>query len=267
MGIEQHIQQIMKEQAALRKELDELARRVVLAPFNAGATKELTISGGAIAATRPHMTVLPESGTADNLDSITNFADGKFIVVSTAQDGDIITVRDILNTGGNGNIDLRGTGNNRALSTPHDSLFLYYKESTGHWEQVGPELVTGDWTPAVAFGGSSSGITYAVQDGTYTRIGNTVWLFCDIAVNDNGSATGDATITGLPFSPASDPDFVCDIVSSSLGTNWVQVQGRISGSSTIAIIGRTAASASPAALTENDIVGGSTLQFTMVYQV
>ena len=59
----------------------------------------------------------------------------------------------------------------------------------------------GSWTPVLAFGGSSSGITYSTQTGRYTKIGRLVMLECRIVLTNNGSGTGAATITGCPFTP------------------------------------------------------------------
>jgi len=57
----------------------------------------------------------------------------------------------------------------------------------------------GTFTPAIAFGGASVGITYATQPGSYTKIGNKVFYFIGIQLSSKGSSTGAATITGLPF--------------------------------------------------------------------
>ena len=60
----------------------------------------------------------------------------------------------------------------------------------------------GTWTPTLAFGGSSSGITYSTQTGRYTKIGRLVTLECRIVLTSNGSGTGSVTITGMPFNAA-----------------------------------------------------------------
>ena len=60
----------------------------------------------------------------------------------------------------------------------------------------------GTFTPGVAFGGGSTAITYGNQYGFYTRIGRTVYVNGFIALTNKGSSTGNATITGLPFTSA-----------------------------------------------------------------
>jgi hypothetical protein len=59
----------------------------------------------------------------------------------------------------------------------------------------------GSWTPNLAFGGSSTGITYSERTGTYIKIGKQVTIWCTIYLSSKGSSTGDATFTGVPFAP------------------------------------------------------------------
>jgi hypothetical protein len=58
---------------------------------------------------------------------------------------------------------------------------------------------TGTFTPVLEFGGASTGITYAIQSGNYTRIGDLVHIFISLNLSDKGTATGSSKITGLPF--------------------------------------------------------------------
>jgi len=65
-----------------------------------------------------------------------------------------------------------------------------------------PVYETGTWTPSITFGGGSTGITYSAQEGTYTRIGDTVHLAGIAHVSGLGSATGTARVSGLPYTTA-----------------------------------------------------------------
>jgi hypothetical protein len=62
-----------------------------------------------------------------------------------------------------------------------------------------PSYHEASWTPALAFGGSATGITYTTQVGRYVRVDDMITLWGTITLSNNGSATGDVTITGLPF--------------------------------------------------------------------
>jgi hypothetical protein len=57
----------------------------------------------------------------------------------------------------------------------------------------------GTWTPTLAFGGASTGITYTSRDGHYIKIGKQVTLHGSIILSSKGSSTGAATIESLPF--------------------------------------------------------------------
>ena len=60
----------------------------------------------------------------------------------------------------------------------------------------------GTWTMGVSFGGASVGVTYSDQQATYTKIGRQVTVNGYTALSNKGSSTGNAFITGLPFTIA-----------------------------------------------------------------
>lgn len=57
----------------------------------------------------------------------------------------------------------------------------------------------GTFTPTVAFGSGTTGITYAAQVGRYTKVGNRVIFNLYVELTSNGSSTGAFDIRGLPF--------------------------------------------------------------------
>jgi len=59
---------------------------------------------------------------------------------------------------------------------------------------------TGTWTPALKFGGGTTGLTYKNTRGIYTKIGSLVTIHGFFELTAKGSSSGSATIT-LPFSP------------------------------------------------------------------
>lgn len=62
-----------------------------------------------------------------------------------------------------------------------------------------PTAEEGLFTPELKFGGQSTGLTYATQFGTFTRIGDLVFFNIHLHLSSKGSSTGDATIVGLPW--------------------------------------------------------------------
>ncbi len=57
----------------------------------------------------------------------------------------------------------------------------------------------GTFTPTITFGGGSTGITYSLQAGEYTKIGDRVFFSATVHLTSKGSSTGQALINGLPF--------------------------------------------------------------------
>ncbi len=114
----------------------------------------------------------------------------------TITDGDLI-----IGTAGHG-IDFSAqTASSASGATTGSEVLDHYEE--------------GDWTPVLSFGGGTTGITYEARDGEYTRIGRQVTITFMVELSSKGSATGDATITGLPFTV---PDLISDTVIEASGS-------------------------------------------------
>ncbi len=130
--------------------------------------------------------------------------------------------------------------------------------------KFGMVSATTTWTPALAFGGASTGITYSMQVGRCVRIGNIVALYVGIALSSKGSATGNATISGLPFTPGYVAMLACrwNYMASSL----VNVSGYVQ-TSTIAVLGITAAATNLNSITDAAFANNSELIMTGVYLV
>jgi len=57
----------------------------------------------------------------------------------------------------------------------------------------------GTFTPSLSFGDGVVGLTYSYRVGIYVKVGNVVSVFIRIALNNKGSSTGHAGVSGLPF--------------------------------------------------------------------
>lgn len=101
-----------------------------------------------------------------------------------------------------GGLAISGAGN---ISISGDTL------SAGSFTNTGTGVVSfisavgqGElpWTPVLSFGGSSTGMTYTAQTGTYQVVGRTVTATFTIILTTKGSSTGTAVISGLPLTVA-----------------------------------------------------------------
>ena len=72
--------------------------------------------------------------------------------------------------------------------------------AAGMTSEVLDDYEEGTWTPGIAFGDASVGVTYHSQTtGYYTKVGRAVTVHCYVALTNKGTSTGSITITGLPF--------------------------------------------------------------------
>jgi hypothetical protein len=119
----------------------------------------------------------------------------------------------------------------------------------------------GTWTPSL--GGNT---TYTTQSGTYTKIGNLVFINASIVVNTIGTGST-SQVSGFPFTANGTNAFPLNIrVVTSSATAIVSAYAVLGASSTTAIvISRTAASTADAV---NAIFGNNTqVQINGCYQV
>src|SRR3990167_2166114 len=85
----------------------------------------------------------------------------------------------------------------------------------------------GTFTPGISSGGGATGITYSVQVGAYQKVGNQVTVMGYVNLSDNGSSTGSAKVTGLPFASAHTTNLLTAV--SIKGIAFITITGHIQG--------------------------------------
>lgn len=121
------------------------------------------------------------------------------------------------------------------------------------------------WTPALVFGGASTGITYATQTGRYVRMGNLIWFSGTIWLTSKGSATGTAGVTGLP-SGAVGHSAVALMAFGVSGLAGL-LQAVVENSTSAILFYDMAHTASAARATNADFADASAVYMSGVYQV
>ena len=122
----------------------------------------------------------------------------------------------------------------------------------------------GTWTPALLFGGGSTGITYSVQEGLYTRVGRQVTLTGRILLTNKGSSTGNVTVTGVPFSGGTNyPAQIVDASDGFLGLTMPLYFVIAGGILYLSMQGATGRSS----VTNTSFTNTSDLRFSMTYFV
>lgn len=98
------------------------------------------------------------------------------------------------------------------VGTAANEVSLNGMLNSGAWLDFDAFYEEGTWTPAVTFGGSSTGIALT-SEGIFTRIGNTVTIHGIITLTDKGGESGSARVTGLPFTAANTSgSYQCGVV-------------------------------------------------------
>ena len=94
-------------------------------------------------------------------------------------------------------VGLTFDGTNLKLGTSNGGVI--FNNSSALTNSTLNDYEVGTFTPVLAFGGGSTGIVYTNRSGNYTKVGNKVTVSIGIYLSSKGSSTGNATITGLPF--------------------------------------------------------------------
>jgi parallel beta-helix repeat protein len=123
--------ELVKRLTDADKRLERLESRQ--SPIKRGT--DVTIASGVITASRPYHRLHPESGTTDDIDTITPPYDSKFLLLHSYSATYSITVKD-----GTGNIDING---DCTLSDPTHTLYLMYDDNIEKWVEVSRSQVGG----------------------------------------------------------------------------------------------------------------------------
>ena len=127
----------------------------------------------------------------------------------------------------------------------------------------------GTWTPVISGAGGTSGQTYASQSGIYVKVGSLVIAPFSVQLSVEGTITGNAQISGLPFAAHGTVGTTSAVGWSSLATNKVAVIAEITAGAQVAVlygIG-VAASGVYTALTSADIDASTIIRGCFAYRV
>jgi len=101
---------------------------------------------------------------------------------------------------------------------------------------------SGTWTPALNFGGATTGITYSSASGFYIQMGKLVFIQGLIILTSKGSATGNANIAGFPVTSSASTYAILSLSWQNMTSSFVNMHGFVATSTAYASIrGITAA--------------------------
>ena len=130
----------------------------------------------------------------------------------------------------------------------------------------------GTFTPVLEFGGATTGITYNNRDGMYVKVGELVMIQIFIELSNKGSASGDASISGLPFTIRTLSTGWSGVGSGSM--TWTNFSTSLYGVSAnpnrntqeIGLAGASSATTSGQALQSGDFANNTYFGITLSYR-
>lgn len=189
---------------------------------------------------------------------------------STAHDVDIVT---------NGSSRLKATSagdisvisGNLVIGTSGKGIdFSADSSAAGMTSELLSDYEQGAWTPGIAFGGGSTGVTYGASNGgVYTKIGSHVFVCAFLQITNKGSSTGNGTITGLPFAIRNTASAYASVnigyFTNMAGLTSVVCGYGIVNSSTIGL--QTGSATDSSNISQTAFTNGSTMMISFNYVV
>ena len=182
-------------------------------------------------------------------------------------------IRDV--AGGNNILTLASTGaaviGNITPSTAAKGInFTANTPAAGMTSQLFNWYEEGTFTAGIAFGGAAVGVTYdTTPTCAYTKIGRQVTVTGRVGLTSKGSSTGNATITGLPFTSANtgNAGYGATSIAMNLVTFANQYVSYIVPNSTSLSLYENTILGVQSAITDADFGSASNLLFTATYFV
>lgn len=150
--------------------------------------------------------------------------------------------------------------------TSSDQFVVY--DASAATDKKTPAFTADTWTPALNFGGATTGITYSGRAGNYIRIGQLVMATLWFGLSSKGSATGNATITGLPYTALATANiyYAGAVRWGGMAAAGYVVQALLpQGSATISLYVSTA-SVDTAAMTNAAFGNSTSMTITIMYE-
>lgn len=129
------------------------------------------------------------------------------------------------------------------------------------------EYEEGTWTPSLEFGGATTGITYNARAGFYVKVGKVIHVWLYFNLSNKGSATGTATVAGLPFTSE---DFNINALTSWPGSKPSRRQNEFSSDFAMAVLENNSevgiTNGAGSAVTDSSFSNGTIIECALCYR-
>jgi hypothetical protein len=128
------------------------------------------------------------------------------------------------------------------------------------------------WLPVLQFGGATTGITYSQQLGFAFNFGKLIAATFSLVLTSKGSATGVATITGLPVPALNTNPPIVNLVQNLIPITYANMASTtatfvvgINGGTNTATLAKVGVTVSNSAMADTDFTGTSQIGGTILY--
>ncbi len=238
-------------------------------PFSCSSTAAYSIDSSTIDCNSLNTTAVTLAGTGVSFAKNSQFLSGTATALSIGSGTALSCTDEIrVNSSNTNAIDGLGTISFGYITYSGSSVNNNVTTQTKYGIQTGTyQSLT--FTPVLAFGGASTGITYSTQLGNYRIVGNMLFFNIHLTLTSNGSSTGNATITGLPVAAAAAPAtmFYRPVFGGGLAfnVNFTDMTGQLAGGATSMSLRQVGSGQALTNLTEANIVDTSIIGLTGFY--
>lgn len=126
---------------------------------------------------------------------------------------------------------------------------------------------TSTFTPTLTFGGAATGMTFSVQLGRYTRLGNLLVAWISFTLTNKGSSVGNVVIGGLPYASPNINGVASFRVQNMAAGIVTPLQGALApGAGATSFAVEKVAAGVATSLTDADFNNNTSLRCNVVYQ-
>lgn len=237
--------------------------------FSCSSTAAFSFDSSIVDCSSLNTTALTTAGTGTSFAKNSQFLGGSATAVSVGSGTTLLCPDEIRVDSSNTNaIDGLGSISFGYITYSGSSVNNNVTTQTKFGIQTGA-YQTLTFTPVLQFGGASTGITYSTQLGYYRIVGNMLFFNIHLTLTSNGSATGTATIAGLPVAAAAAPAtmFYRPVFGGGLAfnVNFTDMTGQLAGGATSMLLRQVGSGQALTNLTDVNIVDTSIIGFTGFY--
>jgi hypothetical protein len=165
------------------------------------AAQALTGTTGVFSSDVTGLTINATGDTAASDNAAIGYTSAEGLILTGQGSTDDITIKNDADTTvvnvATGATDVEISAGNIVMGTASKGIYLGVTSATA--ANLLADYEEGNWTPGFAVDSDATGVSYGSQVGQYVKVGKYVYCQFYLRLTDNGTATGNVTITGLPF--------------------------------------------------------------------